>query len=267
MSLRALGLAALCVIAGSAPAFADYIVDGDLSDWGVLVADNNATTFITGPNSGLLGTHLEDQDDNAGDGAYVGPLYGGQNYDAEYMGVARQGSEIFISIMTGQRPDNGLTRFAPGDILIETDTAIYGIEVGGGEGGVAGALVGLGEIGSTYELNGSGYTIAHEAADAQQTTGSIWVDVNWSPTQFEIDSGSTLVGMASDYVYTSNTSTSQHAVVELSFDTSLLAGQTITSIQWRPSCGNDELIVAVPEPASLALLLVGGLTLVNRKRR
>ncbi len=78
--------------------------------------------------------------------------------------------------------------------------------------------------------------------------------------------GGTYVGL-SDYVYTRNSVTTQHSIIELAFDAASFigAGETINSIYWRPSCGNDELGITLnatihtPEPASLAIWsLLGG---------
>src|SRR3569832_1300007 len=68
-------------------------VDGDLSDWDVVVSDGNESNFNhLNPSIGLLGYHRDDQSDSAGDGGYFGPHYGGHNFDAEFMGVALQDS-------------------------------------------------------------------------------------------------------------------------------------------------------------------------------
>ena len=50
------------------------------------------------------------------------------------MGVALQGNVMYIAIVTGQRPDNGLMRYSPGDIYMTTPVGVVGIEVGGGVG-------------------------------------------------------------------------------------------------------------------------------------
>jgi len=273
MSQRILAVGLACLVFGSAPAFASFIVDGDLSDWGVTVADNNNSVFGFSTAFSVLGTHLEDQNDNAGDGGALGPNQGGQNYDAEMMAVAVHAGHMYVAVVTGQRPDNGFTRYAPGDIRIETDAGSYGLEVGGGPGGGDGTLLSTGAFGSTYTLKGNGYTLAHAYANERQTVGSIWGEVTWlmdpinpkEPTQFEITNASEFLGEA-EYIYTRDSDTAQHAVIEFAFDLSLFAGQTLESIHWRPSCGNDELDVAVPEPGALASLLLGGLALVIRRR-
>lgn len=268
------------MVVGSAPALG-FLIDGNLDDWGVTVADDGGSTYGFLPTINLLGSHVEDQNDHAGNGVYLGPNYGGQDYDAEMMAVAHEGGRyLSVAIVTGQRPDNGFRLFAPGDIRIETSAGIYGIEVGGGAGGGAGSAITEGGDGSTYNLTSSGYTQGHTMADSPQGAGSIWTKVTWlldpinpkEVTQFQIDPlASTFVGTA-DYVYTRDTVTNQHAIIELTFDALPLAGMTIESMHWRPACGNDELdvdldFVPVPEPTGLLILLAGGLTVLIPKQR
>ena len=75
-----------------------------------------------------------------------------------------------------------------------------------------------------------------------------------------------------DYIYRfyDSTGPDQHAAIELTFDVSVLNGAAITSVEWRPSCGNDEVMIVsvpssatpvVPEPTSF--LIWGGLSLVT----
>src|SRR3569833_3389739 len=70
-------------------------VDGDLSDWDVVVSDGNESNFYhLNPSIGLLCFHRDDQSDSAVDGVYLCPHYGVQNYDAEFMGVALRGAGL-----------------------------------------------------------------------------------------------------------------------------------------------------------------------------
>ncbi|MHA1569383.1 MAG: hypothetical protein ACTSXZ_07925, partial [Alphaproteobacteria bacterium] len=168
----------LTLSAGVANAFT---VDGDLSDWGVSVVDNNGSDFVVSGNPSIAGVHVEDQDDTTNSG-YLGPNAGGQNYDAEFMGVAFEGGKLHIAISTGQRPDNDFAHYSPGDIRIETnDGTVFGIEVGGGAGGGAGGAITEGDDGSFYTTNGSGYTTAHTALTGagEQLAGTIWSGATW----------------------------------------------------------------------------------------
>src|SRR3569623_1307118 len=159
--------ATFAVVASSSISAAPIVIDGNLDDWGLTVSDGNESNFLhPRADIGLLSY-------------YLGPGYGGQNYDAEFMGVALQGSTLYITIVTGQRPDNGFNRYSPGDIRITTANGLYGIEVGGGKGGRGGAAITEGERGSTYRLNASGYTVGYKKTAAGQYVGSLWSNVDW----------------------------------------------------------------------------------------
>ena len=299
--------AALLALLLVSPAFGGIAINGNLSDWGVSVADNNGSNFgvAAGAGQATLGDgsvmyyHLEDQHDLAGHSTLLGPNYGGQDYDAEFMGVVLNGTQLSIAIVTGQRPDNGFTFFAPGDIRIQTSQGVFAVEVGGGMGGGSGTAITEGALGATYRLNANGETKGallsdgtavgdlsgpnpQLVANASQTAGSIWKDPEWifdpivpqGPTQMQFVGG-TRVGDA-DYIYTRNSSTSQHSIIELTLDAALLGGGILESVYWRPSCGNDELNVdvdrqIVPEASTLVswglLAFCAALGMVFNKRR
>lgn len=261
------------------------VVDGDLSDWGVTVADNNASNmnaYAGMAGIGLLGWDAEDQNDDAGHGAYLGPNSGGQDYDAEMMLAAVNGGRLYIGIATGQRPDNGAANYSPGDIRIETSIGTFGIEVGGGAGGGLGSALTEGAAGSTYNLNSNGYTIS-SFDSLNPAAGSVYSGSNWildpiapaGPVQIDPNAPGAFRGNA-DFVFTRDSSTSQHAVIELSLDAAAIfgSGTEIQSIHWRPSCGNDEVdlsvsLTATPEPGTFVLLggMLAAFALRRRRRR
>lgn len=271
-------------------ASAGITVDGNLNDWGINVKDNNQTTYNVPNNIGVIATFKEDQDDNAGSGGYLGPHSGGQDYDAEFLGVAKNGNTLSIAVLTGQRPDNGFSKFAPGDIQIfgtqNGQSVVFGIEVGGGSGGGSGTAITEGAAGTTYNTNSSGATTSIATTPAAQVAGSIWKDVTWlnnplnpqGPVQFVINGNSVYGGLA-DYVYTRNSFTTQHAVIELAIDlsTPFWNNVSLNSIQWLPACGNDVVSVnlppmpsvnPIPEPSSVALWSLGAVgCLVGRRLR
>jgi hypothetical protein len=275
-------LAVFVLIVGSQCALAGVVVDGSLNEWGVVVANNNQSNFSS-PSSIANAFVAEDQDDLAGDGGFVGPAYGGQNYDAEFLAISFDGLRLSIAIVSGQRPDNGFVRYAPGDIRIDSSVGNFGIEVGGGSGGGSGAAISEGAVGTTYQLNSSGFTTS-VSTSAIQTAGSIWKDPVWlfSPpfshleTQLQFEGG-TLVGEA-DYRFTLNSVTSQHSIIELSIDAAQVfgPGATITGVSWHPSCGNDVLslttgFTVTPEPTTLTIWSTLSLSFVGicwlRRRR
>ncbi|HVJ66941.1 MAG TPA: PEP-CTERM sorting domain-containing protein [Caulifigura sp.] len=131
-----------------------------------------------------------------------------------------------------------------------------------------------------------------------QTAGSIWFNPNWlkdpiaNPTtdvQIQFGSGA-LAGQADSYMYTRNQTdlnspqwwkadVYQHAIIEIAIPISVFMGAQITQVEWSPSCGNDILVIkniamslsTVPEPASLAMMGIGGLATcvfgARRRRR
>jgi len=304
MSLTRTVSAALAIglIAVTAPAASAAIVtvDGDLSEWGITVADTNASSwsgFGTGATVTASGQDttpftfdfdLEQTDDLAGLGGSLGPLQGGQDYDAEFLGIGLDGMDVVIAIVTGQRPDNTLANFSPGDIWISTSDGVFGIEVGGGDGTAGTAQVG-GSAGSFYVINsGSGHTTSHAAGE--HLAGDLIYGAQWEngiaasgPTlnvQMKAASVGESVAGTATYIYTRDSSTTQHAVIELKIPLSafLVLGMgenQINSIQWAPSCGNDVVGVLqvttnistdAPEPTSLALVVMGGLSFLGIRR-
>lgn len=287
----------LMTLCGAA-ANAGFVADGSLTDWG---SNNSWTTDswitgLTGTGSGF--TYVFFKDDlagNAGHSGVLGPNQGGQDYDAEFMGVAVIGNKLVISIVTGQRADNGASYYSPGDIRIQANNAIYGVEVGGGVGGGSQTQVNYNDAGATYLVNSNGFTTSpylDSTHPADHKAGTVWKDATWindpistptgptGPPNFygqnpvQQFTGGTHVGDSTDYKYVMDSSHGQHAVIELSIDLGAFVGSiTIDEIQWAPACGNDFVYVQpnihVPEPASFAMGLLGvvGVAGLRRQRR
>jgi len=296
---------------GTSVSRASITVDGALGDWGatggsIVPADGGASVWGVAGGTGAYPTfidsgvtvryHLEDTSDTAGDGGYVGPHFGGQNYDGEFMGVSIKNGFLYIAIVSGQRPDNGVARFGPGDIRLITDSdaglTTYGIEVGGNVGGSAGGGITEGVAGTTYNLNSNGFTNATSpllATHASQTAGSLFRNPTWlndpipppGPTQLQFNGTTGQFVTLADYYFSRDATTTQHSIIELAipYDGTVFAGahERLKQVEWRPSCGNDELIVnypdatgptpELPEPASLIVWgLMLGLVAMSQRR-
>lgn len=286
------GVAAAVVAIAGQSATAAVTVDGNLSDWGITPANNYTNwgsgiassphsiggdggvkgfaTIGSGPTAFNFSYHVEDTNDFAGPNVQVGPLYGGQDYDAEFLGVGFDGPNLVISILSGQRFDNLAKYFSPGDVRIETTNGLFGVET----------------TGATYNIKNDGTT--QSAVAAPGAAGTIWrtAESDWktnsplSPlTPVQIAGGSLLDSVLFSYVdLTGNADT--HAAIEMSIPLSILFGNgpgSVLAVQWGPSCGNDLLRVtdiptppepappAVPEPSSIALLGLGAFGLGARK--
>ena len=223
----------------------------------------------------------------------VGPLFGGQNYDAQFLGVSWSGSILSFAISSGQRQDNGPDYYAPGDLMIGFGGALYGIELGG----YADAIGTHGNYqnfasppnanlaGWTFELDTNGYTDTATAVP-NQAVGSIWKDTGnfirglpYSVSQgfygikTQIHLGSPVSGLAAvaaNFELDGNNVALQdpvyqqvgHAWIEGQIDMSLLGNpDDIDFVRWAPSCANDRLALTVvfpnqppvPEPASVVI--------------
>jgi hypothetical protein len=270
-------LVALTALVISGSLAAGPTIDGNLSDWGVSVLDNNNSNMNSYAADSTLWPDwvfeviAEDTWDTSNNYS-VGPGSGGQNYDLELMAIGYDDVDAYIALVSGLRPDNGNAYFAPGDIFIDAMGTIFGIEVGGGAASGGGSAIDEAAPGSTYTLNNHGYTTGHTSYP-ERVAGSIWLNPAWISDPIppvkqktQIDHVATnvtaKVGVA-DFVYTLNDVTNQHAIIELSFPVYYLTSASLETIsfEYRPSCGNDELEVVtslpVPEPVTLALMGIG----------
>ncbi len=289
----------------AAPTLSSFAANGSLSEWGVASdfsnLQNNAGNQCTASAIASIGATFACEryagTDNTG---YLGPQYGGQNYDVAFMGLATNSARnaLYFGLVSGQRPDNGMNSYSPGDLFFKLNGVNYVIEMAGGAGhsGAGLAAQTLGATGSTYTLNGQGYTSnVANPVNANQTFGSIWRVTDGTtrtgvlnssntgrPIQFEASANASQVGTATAAYSTRDSLSGQYATYELSLDLMTFGlgglGAQVSAVEayWGPSCYNDYLEQSIefarpsnqtPEPGTLALFGAALAGLLARRKR
>ncbi len=200
-------------------------------------------------------------EDGVGAGGYVGPGWGGQAFDVEYLGLQFDGNNLYFGLQTGFDPVNGSGIYDPGDFALDVDN----------DGNYDYAL--------DFSFNSS------NEVTFSLYENPVWIDGMYNQhaeaDPFENTNTNDLLasfggafGMHSNLP--SNVDGGISYVLEGGFDMSLLTGYTggPIGIHWTMECGNDFLNYSaspspVPEPASMILLGSGllGLAAAGRRKR
>ncbi len=197
-------------------------------------------------------------DDGVGGSGYVGPGYGGQLFDVEYIGLKPVGDKIYFGIQTGFDLPNGSvyegTTYHPGDLALDVD----------GDGFYEYAI----------DFNITSGVVTFDLYEV-----STWQGVKYSAhaesNPFQYASGTWLASFGGAYgagVFANNSDGGTSHVLEGGFEMSLLglyAGGPVT-LHWTMDCGNDHLEVTstpVPEPSTLILVGSGGMGVLLLARR
>jgi len=257
--------------------FVGFTADGSLTEWGVSLAGlpanpGNAAFVPSSTPGGVDGFSYAVEDGTSGSWGYVGPGYGGQNYDWEAMYVTYDSSNVYVAIVTGtdqagQYAWSTSQRHYPGDIFVDFgDDGSWELAIETGHAGTAGAM---------YSGPGTWWTNPTDYPSS-------------APSEINYGTSPTLQGNASffysnavtgdDNLLAGTSTFGDHNVIELSFARNngsgdWLAGCDSFTVHWTQDCGNDlarvNVDMPVPEPGTVVMVgsVLAGLLGARRMKR
>lgn len=279
--IRVLTLTAL-LSAGSANAF---VIDGDLSDWGLL---RTGSAGDWTPGGDVKASTVEDQH-----ASYLNPGYGGQAYDAEAMYLAWDVANLYIGIATGHNPltpnQPNRNNYAAGDIAIDfgnNGSFDFGIELLGGANSSRGHVYSNVDWALGIWRSNGAWTGYFDPAAA----GNLLLANPAHPTSIlggtDVGAGSVAYSTVGANNYGSWPG-DLHYFYEVSVPLSAFGADWATgnpfTVHWTQNCANDSISATaiasrpslfrtssnpVPEPGTLTLLPIGmlGLLVLRRKK-
>jgi hypothetical protein len=215
-------------------------------------------------------------DEGVGNGGWVNPGYGGQNFDAEYLFYKIENNQLSIGLQTGFDiiNQNGQTfsgmQYYTGDLALSFDGSKsnyeYAIDFGNLTKG----------YNSNQTISAQGVNVGTGVDAAGLYKATSWNnDIYYGQSApYGMSAGSMLVtanaGNFQEGTGISGTELSFYNI--FSFDLSNIVNvdkNFILDAHWTMSCGNDALDgrANVPEPGSIVLLLIGLLGLLIARRK
>ena len=235
-----------------------------------------ASASFAGPLTVFNGWTTLANDDGVGSGGWVNPGYGGQNFDAEYLFYKIQGNQLSIGLQTGFDiiSQNGQSfsghQYFNGDLALSFDGNKSNYEYAIDFGNLTKGYTSNQTISSQGVNTGTGI----DAAGLYKVTS--WNnDIYYGQSApYGMSGGSMLVAAnASNFKEGTGMSGADLSFYNIfSFDLSNITGlgsNYTLDAHWTMSCGNDALDghAEVPEPGSIALLVLGFLGLLIARRK
>ncbi|MBX3177310.1 MAG: PEP-CTERM sorting domain-containing protein [Candidatus Hydrogenedentes bacterium] len=291
--------AGYCSVAG-AGLVSGITVDGSIgTDWGVATP-----TGVNGNNwtpTNNLGAGWVQEDSVTGSNGYVGPGYGGQNFDVEalYTGFDISTNRLYVALVTGFDIEgetvSGINYFA-GDVFIDfgnylpDSDNVYDLHAGQRSWDLAFILAGATASDTSLDARQAPFVI-----DDSPTGAPGYNSGPLSAIGGTLQSGAVAFGYSNNGALDGWTASQDHNVYEFSYeitDQSIL-NQLIYAdtgnnygwgwtVHWTMSCGNDFLnaagylptgttfntpVVPVPAAAPMGLLGLGLVAFARRRKR
>lgn len=256
------------LLLGAASASQAIAVDGNLADWGLIFS--GAAADWTTSQAGVLSV-VDDQ--GGGSGAFLGPGWGGQAYDAEAMYMTWNSNALYIAMVTGHNPatvqNPAGNSYGRGDFAFDFNldgTWDFGFATANRSGGITqGGLYRTTNANWSYGL-WSADGVPGPSTDATGLTGGTFAALG----TLVISGAQTGMGALGG----------NHWIYELAIPVSAFGAlwdtqgpNTAFDVTWTMLCANDILrldppIPSVPVPGTAGLAAAGlaGLGLLRRRR-